>query len=120
MGRIAFSNEGEAFVAPVNHRVVGRSVVFRTGAGTTFGAAWSERPATFHGDAYDVETRTGWSVAVRGTARLVEDPDEIAALEALGLDSWVLQPDGLHAWVRIVPNAVTGRRIVRPAAEVPS
>jgi uncharacterized protein len=114
VGRIAFPHEGEAFVTPVNHRVAGRSVVFRTGRGTTFGAAWSERPVTFEADAFDPAARTGWSVVVRGTAIVVDDREEIAVLDALDLDPWVAVPDDASAWVRIIPNAVTGRRIVRP------
>ena len=52
--------------------------------------------------------RTGWSVLIRGQARLPENDDE---LEALHLEAWA---DAVqrNEWVTILPDEITGRRIV--------
>lgn len=116
VGRFAFIDRGEPIVLPVNHRVVGRSVVFRTTFGSKLEKAVMEAPATFEVDRFDPETRTGWSVLAKGTVAPVHEDDEIAKLEELGLEPWVMAVDRDH-WVRLHLNEVTGRRIVRLALE---
>lgn len=112
VGRFAFIEAGEPIVLPVNHRVSGRSIVFRTTFGGKLDAAVLEEPASFEVDRFDPETRTGWSVIARGIVEPVFDADEVAELEELGLEPWVSAVDRDH-WVRLRPNEVTGRRIVR-------
>lgn len=112
VGRFAFIDGGEPIVLPVNHRLSGRSIVFRTTFGGKLDTAVLEQPASFEVDHFDPETRTGWSVIGRGTAEPVVDDDEIAELEELGLEPWVSALDRDH-WVRLRLNEVTGRRIVR-------
>lgn len=111
VGRFAFIDAGEPVVLPVNHRVSGRNIVFRTTFGAKLDAAVNERPASFETDQFDPDTRTGWSVIARGVAEPVAD-DEIAGLEELGLEPWVTAVDRDH-WVRLRVNEMTGRRIVR-------
>lgn len=112
VGRFAFIDGGEPIVLPVNHRVDGRSIVFRTTFGAKLDAAALEEPASFEVDQFDPETRTGWSVIARGVIEPVVDDDELAELEELGLKPWVSAVDRDH-WVRLRLNEVTGRRIVR-------
>lgn len=112
VGRFAFIDAGEPVVLPVNHRVSGRSIVFRTTFGAKLDAAVGERPASFETDQFDPDTRTGWSVIARGVAEPVVDDDEIAGLEELRLKPWVTAVDRNH-WVRLRVNEMTGRRIVR-------
>ena len=55
------------------------------------------------------EQRTGWSVLVRGEAVEVTNPAELARLRELPLNPWV--PGAKSRYVRILPAALTGRRI---------
>ncbi|HEX9889059.1 MAG TPA: pyridoxamine 5'-phosphate oxidase family protein [Nitriliruptorales bacterium] len=116
VGRFAFIDEGEPRVFPVNHRLSGSSIVFRTTFGAKLHAAAVEKPASFEVDEFDAETRTGWSVIATGTAEQVLDDDEIAELEELDLEPWANAADR-DRWVRLRPNEVTGRRIVPPDPE---
>lgn len=116
VGRFAFVDGGEPVVLPVNHRVSGRSIVFRTTFGAKLDAAVHGAPATFEVDRFDPEARTGWSVVARGVAEPVVDDDEIEELDRSGLEPWVTAVDRDH-WVRLRLNEVTGRRIVRLALE---
>ena len=48
-------------------------VVFRTAPGEKLIAAALNREVVFEIDSYDVETHTGWSVNIVGTAEEIED-----------------------------------------------
>lgn len=110
VGRVAFVDAGAPVVLPVNHAVDGRSVVFRTAYGAKLGAAIRASVVAFEADEYDRQARDGWSVLVTGVADIVEDPDEIEALDALDLHPWADSVDRPF-WVRIRPDEITGRRI---------
>jgi nitroimidazol reductase NimA-like FMN-containing flavoprotein (pyridoxamine 5'-phosphate oxidase superfamily) len=64
----------------------------------------------FEIDRVDDVLSEGWSVLVTGTARRVDDPDEIVALSSLDLENWA--GGDRHALVVIVPKEITGRVIV--------
>ena len=108
VGRVAFVQDGEPMVLPVNHAVVGRRVVFRTRPGSLLHEALMREPVAFQVDEFDRVRRSGWSVLVRGVADLAEDPDTLWATE---LDAWA---DAVERddWVEIRAEEVTGRRIV--------
>ena len=64
----------------------------------------------FEPDSYDADTRTGWSVLVKGLAETIDSADEVARFDAVGLSAW--GGDGSsERWVRIRPSSITGRRI---------
>ena len=112
IGRVAFVDAGEPSVLPVSHLVVDHTVVFRTRAGAKLTAALLAKPVAFEVDRWDEATRTGWSVLVKGVAGAVSEADELARLEALPLEPWADAVLRL-AWVRIRPDEITGRRILR-------
>jgi uncharacterized protein len=112
VGRVGFVEGGEPVILPVNHIVDGRTVAFRTTYGSKLDIAWREKAAAFEADDFDPETRTGWSVVLRGTAYEVIDDAEVTELNASDLEPWTDLGDRTR-WVRIVPNQITGRRIVR-------
>jgi len=64
-------------------------------------------------DQIDQYTRTGWSVLVRGLAEEVTGPHRaelVEAARASGVQPWA---PGEHGhWIRLIPHAITGRRIV--------
>ncbi|MCC5949651.1 MAG: pyridoxamine 5'-phosphate oxidase family protein [Nitriliruptoraceae bacterium] len=112
IGRIAYLDAGQPTVVPVNHLVDGSSVVMRTMAGGKLDAAVVGHAVAFQLDDHDPARGTGWSVLVRGRADLLEDVERIAHLET-ELDSWAIDEGGEAAWIRIVPDEVSGRRLRR-------
>src|SRR3954465_5969583 len=83
VGRLVLAQpDGYPLVAPVNFVLDGQTIVFRTGPGTHFGRV--QQKVSFEVDHIEPDTRTGWSVLVRGTiyeASLWE-------IEHLNLEPW--------------------------------
>ena len=112
LGRLAYLDRGVPSVVPVNHIVDGNSVVMRTLAGGKLDAALVGQPVAFQLDDHDPVRGTGWSVLVRGRADLLEDPERIARLED-DLESWAIDEGTEVAWIRILADEVSGRRLQR-------
>lgn len=110
IGRVAFVSRGRPLILPVTHKVFGNSVVFKTSHGEKLDAAGRHAPAAFEIDGWDAATQTGWSVIVQGTMSRVDDPDEVAQLDNLGLQAWA-GPKFRAYWVRLRRDIVTGRRL---------
>jgi uncharacterized protein len=108
VGRVAIAPAvGAALVVPVNYVVDGDVIVFRSDLGEKLGLL-HERPASFQIDGIDDFHRTGWSVLVRGTAFRTTAAD----VERLDIRSWAAGDK--QYWVRVVPDEITGRRLVAP------
>lgn len=114
VGRVAFVDQGEPVILPVNHAMDGDAIVFRTAPGSKLAAATAEQPIAFEIDDYRLDERTGWSVVVSGTAVLVEDGAERQRLDALDLQTWADGTERGH-WIRIRAYSMTGREIVHDA-----
>jgi nitroimidazol reductase NimA-like FMN-containing flavoprotein (pyridoxamine 5'-phosphate oxidase superfamily) len=112
VGRIGVNAEHYPLIIPVNYGMDGRTVVIRTHPGTTLSAA-AHANVTFEVDEIDRTTRSGWSVLVRGLAEEVgaeHRADLVSRTHASGVQPWA---PGEHGnWLRIIPQEVTGRRIV--------
>jgi nitroimidazol reductase NimA-like FMN-containing flavoprotein (pyridoxamine 5'-phosphate oxidase superfamily) len=108
VGRVGFVADGEPVVLPVNYVVDGDSVVFRTASGSKLDAALTGATLAFEVDDIDARHRGGWSVLVRGPARLLTDAERDAAAR-LAVRPWA------HAvkphYVRIDARRVSGRRL---------
>jgi general stress protein 26 len=107
IGRLAFSGlDGGLDILPLNYLTYERSVYFRTAPGSKLGKLQANSEVAFEIDGQDDRRR--WSVVVHGTAHLVMDPAEI---EQSGID-WLISwsPTAKEHFVRIDPDAVTGRR----------
>jgi uncharacterized protein len=115
IGRLGVLDATGPVVLPVNYCLDGRSVVFRTDAGTKLDAASHAARVAFEVDGVDSVQRIGWSVVIRGSAVAVTEPGELRRLERLPLIPWA--PGGKAHCVRISGNP-TGRRIA--LADVPS
>lgn len=104
-GRIAAAAAGHVDIFPINHRVDGRSIVFRTAAGTKL------LELTIHSSiAFEVDGFTGeeaFSVVVKGTAEEFDRDAEVITAERLGVRPWA--PEEKDRWVRILPTSVDGR-----------
>lgn len=109
VGRLAVPTASGPVVVPVNYSVIEGEIVFRTAPGTTPSQATGHQVA-FEVDRIDEAFSEGWSVLVRGGARVVTDPGEVARLVARAYSRpWA--GDRRDQWLCIEPVAITGRRI---------
>lgn len=107
IGRIGFITDQGPIVLPVNFAWFEGAVVFRTLEGQKL-AASEGQAVCFEIDEWNRESRTGWSVVIKGTAHEVTDWAEQAQLELLDLLPWARQ-NWRRIWVRVDPTEITGR-----------
>lgn len=110
VGRFAFPLDGEISVLPVAHTLDGVDVCFRTRGDSKIEAAVDKERVAYEVDDWDVETRTGWSVLVQGTAVLVTEASDLKRLEGNAARSWV-DLKGSYTWVRVRTQSITGRAL---------
>jgi len=106
LGRIVTSVDDQPEIFPVNFAVQRRTVLFRTAEGTKLVSTAINRRVVFEADDHNVAE--GWSVIVKGIARILHSDDEIEEAERARLLTWTA-PEKTH-YVRVQPMAVTGRR----------
>ncbi len=111
VGRIVFCTDRGPVALPVNYEYSNRNVVISTDIAKAAVLEF-QHTVSFEIDRTDDVMSEGWSVLVTGSARRVDDPDEILALSSLDLESWA--GGHRHALVAISPNQITGRVIVHP------
>lgn len=112
LGRVGVSIGSLPAILPVDYRMVGDAIVFRTGPGAKLNAAVNGQVVAFEVEGgLDPVYREGWSVLVVGKAEEVRDPAELADLADLALlpQPWADGPRP-HV-VRIPVEFVSGRRI---------
>jgi nitroimidazol reductase NimA-like FMN-containing flavoprotein (pyridoxamine 5'-phosphate oxidase superfamily) len=108
LGRIVTSAEGRIEIFPVNFAVHRRGVLVRTAEGTKLVSAVMNEHVLFEADQYT--EAEGWSVVVKGEARILRSEDDVEAAQRTGLLSWTT-PEKEH-WIWIRPISVTGRRFL--------
>jgi len=113
VGRVAFTEHALPAIRPVNYTVLGTHIVLRTSAGG-LAARLDGQVVAFEIDDVDVDSHSGWSVVVTGTARVLRDPGELLRLDSTVPASWVGSGHGTP--VCITPGQVSGRRIPADAA----
>ncbi len=91
------------FVTQKNH-----TVLFRTAEGTKLFSTVMNDKVLFEVDDHNVVG--GWSVIIRGTARVLSSSDEIHEAERAQLLPWVATEK--LRFVRITPHELSGRRFV--------
>jgi nitroimidazol reductase NimA-like FMN-containing flavoprotein (pyridoxamine 5'-phosphate oxidase superfamily) len=105
IGRLGVSIPRRApSIVPVNFVVDEGTVVFRTASGEKYEHLIGQ-PVSLQVDRFDWYRRIGWSVLVQGVAEEC-DADDVAGLD---VSPWA--PGAKPHVVRIVPTAVTGRRL---------
>jgi nitroimidazol reductase NimA-like FMN-containing flavoprotein (pyridoxamine 5'-phosphate oxidase superfamily) len=109
LGRVAITSGALPQVLPVNFRLVGDRIVFRTGLGTKFDAATSNNVVAFEVDEMDALSHSGWSVMVTGIVHEVTDPQELAELTHVGIPKWA--PTSSDRIVAISTEVISGRRM---------
>ena len=106
--RLAFVEGAKPTILPVNYAMVEDRIVFRTSPGIKFDAATRAGAVAFEIDHVDYETRSGWSVVVRGWAEVVTSKSQLFMLGATPLQPFV---PGKENWVMIHADMITGRRV---------
>lgn len=108
VGRLAFHLDGEIAVLPVVQVLDGVDVCFRTAGDSKIQAAIDHARVTYEVDAFDAETRSGWSIVVNGNAVIADEEDTRALTDGSGRP-WV--PDEGLVWIRVRTQSVTGREL---------
>jgi nitroimidazol reductase NimA-like FMN-containing flavoprotein (pyridoxamine 5'-phosphate oxidase superfamily)/DNA-binding XRE family transcriptional regulator len=110
VGRVLFVEEARGPVAiPVNYRMDGTDVVFRTGSGGMLDASMEQASVSFDVDHLDEALSEGWSVLLTGTASVVTEAAEIERAAALRIEPWA--GGDRPTYVRLRPRQITGRAI---------
>jgi nitroimidazol reductase NimA-like FMN-containing flavoprotein (pyridoxamine 5'-phosphate oxidase superfamily) len=108
VGRFLFTAARGPVAMPVNYRMLGDDIIFRTAVPTSAAAAGPRR-VSFEVDHLDGALSEGWSVLVSGEASPVTAQPELDKVTALAIDPWA--GGERDVYVRIVASEITGRRI---------
>jgi uncharacterized protein len=114
LGRVVLVDDRGPLALPVNFVLDQHTVLFRTDEGTKLDVAVRRGRVAFEIDGVDEQTRTGWSVLVRGEAAEITQADQLARVRRLPLYPWA--PGAKGHYIRILPASLTGRRIALPEA----
>lgn len=109
LGRLGVTFGALPTILPVNFRLVGEEIVFRTSIGTKLDAAACNAIVAFEVDDVDAMSHTGWSVVATGLAREITDQAELDALDPSSIPRWA--PQDSHRVVAISTEMVSGRRL---------
>lgn len=105
LGRLVTAGGGQVEIFPINFVAQDRSVLFRTAEGTKLFGAVMNDSVLFEAD--DHTDAVGWSVVVRGTARVLSTAADVREADRAQLVPWI--PTEKLRYVRITPNDVSGR-----------
>jgi uncharacterized protein len=108
LGRLVYVMGGEPQIRPLTYGLHQGSVAFRIGYGDLLDAV-HQQPVLFEVDHADAATRTGWSVIIHGIAEEIWRSEELTIAHEIDLQPWA--PGNRDHYVRILPTAITGRRI---------
>lgn len=105
LGRLVTSFGGQLEIFPVNFVTQNGTVLFRTAEGTKLFTTVMNEKVLFEADDHTADE--GWSVIVRGTARMLTGAEEIRDAEQAGLMPWV--PTEKLRFVRVTPSEISAR-----------
>lgn len=104
-GRLVVSVAGDPDIFPVNYLTSDRKIYLRTAPGNKLAQLTINSKVLLEMDG--ILSDEAWSVVLRGTARVLTNSMELAAVEELGLESWV--PTLKDFYVEVVPTSISGR-----------
>ncbi len=110
IGRLGVIDGYHPTIFPVNFALDGERVVFRTDIGTKTRSLGQD--VCFEVDNFDRETKTGWSVVIKGQldeAMEFDRPELVDRIRSLAIAPWAGGAKEHWMWIR--PVSVTGRRI---------
>ncbi|GAC48610.1 pyridoxamine 5'-phosphate oxidase family protein [Gordonia aichiensis] len=106
VGRIALSVGGQPDIFPINYFAGDGRVLMRTAEGTKLAELAVNGKVAFEADAYDADG--GWSVVVKGSARVLSTGAEIAKADEAPLRPLI--PTLKYNYIEIVPDEISARR----------
>ena len=112
VGRAALCTTEGPRIMPVNYAVVDDAIIFRTMPDSVLGTHALSTVMAFEVDYVDYPAQRGWSVVATGPAQSVEDPDELAHVQAV----WNPRPwagGARNVYIRLAWDELTGRRLGR-------
>lgn len=110
VGRVGWNAADGPQILPVTYLLRDDTIIFRTAPYGALSELRNAHRVAFEVDDFDVDTRTGWTVLVRGMIQAADNPDELAGL-------WTRQepipwaPGARNLVLAITPDHVTGRVI---------
>lgn len=108
VGRIAYAGPDGPEVVPVNFVLQDDTVLFATSPHSLLGRQPGLDGAAFQVDDIDDDSRSGWSVLLRGRVEPV-DTDDLPPAEARP-EPWAAGQRSLR--LRLEPRTTTGRRLI--------
>ena len=105
LGRLVTSFGGQLEIFLVNFVTQNKTVLFRTAEGTKLFTTVMNEKVLFEADDHTADE--GWSVILRGTARMLSSADEIHEADQAGLMPWV--PTEKLRFVRVTPSEISAR-----------
>lgn len=109
LGRIGVTSGALPLIFPVNYRLDGDDVLFRTAVGTKLDIATRGTIVAFEVDDFDPLSHAGWSVVVTGRARTLPTDEAEERLSRAPVARWAPGPDGNTVAVSL--DMVSGRRL---------
>ena len=106
IGRLVTSADGQPEIFPVNFVVQRRTVLFRTAEGTKLVSTAINNQVLFEADDHGVSE--GWSVILKGMARMLRTNEDLEEAERAQLLPWTATLK--QHYVRVQPVSITGRR----------
>jgi nitroimidazol reductase NimA-like FMN-containing flavoprotein (pyridoxamine 5'-phosphate oxidase superfamily) len=80
IGRVGWNTTEGPQILPVSYALRDDVIIFRTSAYGALSELRNVRQVAFEVDEFDVATRTGWSVLVRGWAKAATNPDDLSSM----------------------------------------
>jgi nitroimidazol reductase NimA-like FMN-containing flavoprotein (pyridoxamine 5'-phosphate oxidase superfamily) len=115
VGRIIYTRRALPAVELVNFALDEGDIVIRTDRSGKLAAATRGAVVAFETDQLDLVGQAGWSVTAIGPSSEVTDPDELARLRAIGLNSWA--PGTRDYFIRISPVMLNGRHLAADSTQ---
>jgi nitroimidazol reductase NimA-like FMN-containing flavoprotein (pyridoxamine 5'-phosphate oxidase superfamily) len=109
LGRLVTRVGDVVDIFPVTYVVDGETLVFRTAEGSKLVELVVNDSVLFEVD--ELSAEDAWSVVVRGRARRLESPEEVAAADELPLTPAI--PTLKHNYVRVEADSLSGRAFQR-------
>lgn len=112
LGRLVTYFGGQLEIFPVNFVAQKGTVLFRTAEGTKLFTTVMNDKVLFEADDHTVAE--GWSVVIRGTAKMLSSAEDIREADQAGLMPWVATEK--LRYVRVTPTEISARRFQFGAA----
>jgi hypothetical protein len=109
-GRLVFTREALPAVQLMRFWLRGDQILLPTHEGSKLSRAVRGAVVAFQADYLDPRTKTGWTVSTVGPAHVLTEPDEIAAAEDLGLQTWL--PSAPYSYVAVEIGILYGYRVL--------